>query len=37
MLTELTLTSYPGNFIENGTEGPIKIMVDNNVIVKLRI
>ena len=28
MLTELTLTSYPGNFIENGTEGPIKIMVE---------
>ena len=23
-----TLTSYPGNFIENGTEGPIKIMVE---------
>ena len=28
MITELTLTSYPGNFIENGTEGPIKIMVE---------
>lgn len=27
-ISELTLTAYPGNFIEDGAEGPIDIMVE---------
>lgn len=27
-IKELTLTSYPGNFMENGVEGPVRIMVE---------